>query len=315
MAHNLAVLIVARIWLALKRWSRLMYKAGEHWVDEEAFRLGASFSFYALFSLFPLLLVIMSLAELILGNNEILRARLLAAVSVKASPEVRTLIERTLEGFMSHSVASDLSAVFGVIGLLLGATGMFAEFDTAIVRIWGGPPKTAEGGHSLVVFAKQLVHDRLVAFGLVTLMGVCFFVATILSTILTVIEKALPQSFQFIINNPLMHTLPSTLLAVLSITIIFRVLPPRFVQLRHAFYGAAIATLTLASARPAYDFAVAHLVNYSAYGIVGAVLTLILWIYICALVVLFGASFSYVCSSGASPTHSNPLPHANAKPA
>ena len=118
--------------------------------DDECLRAGASLSYYAVFSIFPLLLVTVTVVGFVLGHSPDTRARLLDSVASATSPAFRTLFDGSLHDMQVHETARGVSAVVGVVTLFVGASAVFSELETdAQPRLAGpGPVERPRDGGS-----------------------------------------------------------------------------------------------------------------------------------------------------------------------
>src|SRR5580692_7504253 len=105
----------------------LLKDAGVRWSDDQCYRLGASLSYYAVFSIFPLLLLCVTAVGYVMGHDESVRDRLLDYVSRSGAPEMRPLLDQTLTSMQTHETARGVGALVGVVTLLFGASGVFSE--------------------------------------------------------------------------------------------------------------------------------------------------------------------------------------------
>src|SRR5580704_15575694 len=116
---------------------RLLQERATRWVNDRCYRLGASLAYYAIFSLFPLLLLSITVLGYALGEGPATRTALLdAATGVGGSPAVRALLDETLVSMQQHRTARGVGAVVGLATLLFGASGVFSELSTSLNTIW-----------------------------------------------------------------------------------------------------------------------------------------------------------------------------------
>ena len=264
--------------------------AAEHWVDDEAYRLAASLSYYALFSIFPLLLLSATVFGIALGDDAASRQHVLEFFSGSIrSPQVATTLDATLSGMQQHSSARGIGLIFGLIGSLLGASGVFSELDTAFNRVWRVKSPELHGVRKIVT---RFLHDKLLSFGLVVL--TC--AGLVAAVVLTLIAHTLGHRLSDAIGAPWLLTLASPLassaLGLVAATALFRIVPRIKVPLRDALAGAIITVFLLFLLKLVFAFYLSLFTGYAAYGVVGGMLALVTWIYLASLILLYGAEFS-----------------------
>jgi membrane protein len=265
-------------------------EAGERWIDDEDYRLAASLSYYALFSIFPLLLLCATLFGIALGNDAASRQRVLEFFSSSIhSQQVATTLDDTLAGMQEHSAARGISLIFGLIGSLLGASGVFSELDTALNRVWRVKSPELKGIKNIVV---GFLHDKLLAFGLVMLTCAALVAAVVLSLIAWTLGHHVTQA----IGAPWLLTvaspLASAILGLAAATALFKIVPRRNVPLRDAFAAAVVTGVLLYLLKLVFGLYLSMFTGYAAYGVVGGLLALVTWIYVASLILLYGAEFS-----------------------
>ncbi|HEV3191487.1 MAG TPA: YhjD/YihY/BrkB family envelope integrity protein, partial [Polyangiaceae bacterium] len=135
-----------------KDFASVVRDAGARWADDACYRLGASLAYYALFSIFPLLLLAVTTVGFALGGDDSARRELVNSVASQ-SPEFRTLLDQTLQSMQAHRTARGVGAVVGGIALLLGASGVFSELESSLDFIWRVKSVRANGIWSFVLEA------------------------------------------------------------------------------------------------------------------------------------------------------------------
>lgn len=254
-------------------------------------RLGASFAYYATFSIFPAILLGVTVFGFILGDDAPARERLLDAVS---TPGSREILEKTLRTMQESRSARGISAVVAFFTLLFSASGATVELDTALNRIWCVPPRRSKG---FVGTIKQFLHERLAGFAIVIGIGLALLASLIGSSVLSAIAtKARDQ-----IHTPLWPALLRTAELALSIsllalvfTLAFHFIPRNRPRIRDVVGGAVLTTVGLTILKELFASFLSGLTSYSAYGVVGGVLALATWIYLSSQIIFFGAQLTRV---------------------
>ncbi|MEO8801227.1 MAG: YihY/virulence factor BrkB family protein [Polyangiaceae bacterium] len=275
---------------SIKRLGRVFVSAGTSWVDDEAYRLGASLSYYALFSLFPLLMLGATLVGVALGNDPAARHQVLDFfLGGLQQEQVRTMMDGVLTDMQKQSSARGLGAIVGVLGLLLGASSIFGELDTALNRIWKVKLPTPIGIKSIVW---GIVHDKLASFALVALSCVAAIITFAADLFIGAFGSRLGSEIGMPWLFDLASPLASIAIGLLIMTGIFMLIPQRKVPFGSAFAGAVVSSALLFLLRAVFGLYLKAFTGYAAYGVVGGMLALVTWIYLAAVVVLYGAEFS-----------------------
>jgi membrane protein len=265
--------------------------AVERFVDAEAYRLSAALSFYALSSLFPLMLVAVSAGELVLGGSAEVRGTLISALDGTNSETVRGLLEDTLEGVQGAAARSHWGVIVGLVGAVFGASGIFLELEAALNKLFRVPLVK----RSFWQEVKLTLHERAAALGLVVITSVVLLFGTFILAGADVVAARLPAHSAALPG--LITNLASLLLTTAALTLCYRIVPGIPVRWPAAALGALLAALGLLLARWPLTWAVVHLTSYAAYGIVGVLLLIMTWLYVAGCILLFGAALAAVSNA------------------
>lgn len=265
----------------------------ERFGDNEGYRLGAAFSYYATFSIFPLVLLSITLVGFVLGESTAAREQMLSAVASPGSP-AREVLEKALTTMQERQSARGLSAVVAIGTLLFGASGAFVELDAALNRIWCCPERTSKGVLDAIrVFAIE----RLSGFAIVVGLGLTLLVSLVSSALLSnVVERAQAQ-----VSLPVWPAIARTADVTLSFLLLtglfaaaFHLIPRTRPPARVVVPGALFTTVLFLMVKELFASYLSGLLSYSAYGVAGGVLALAAWIYLTSMIVFFGAQLTRV---------------------
>lgn len=271
---------------------RVLSSAGGRWVDVEAYRLAASLAFYALVSLFPLLILALAVLELVLGDASSTRAWLFDWVDATSSPAVRGTVVEALQALQKRG-SSVVGLTVGVVGALIGASGVFGELDTAMNRIFASERPTTSIKQAL----RTLLHDRLWAFVSVLGTMVLLLVASTAGTAWEQIGSAIAPP----IGVKLASFALSTIALGLAVTLCIKWVPDVRVRWYAAARGGFLAAVLLQLLRAGFGWAIVRFTDYPAYGVVGSVLVVLTWMYVANAVLLLGASVAAVLNRSRQP--------------
>lgn len=267
----------------------ILWEAGRRWADDRCDRLAAALSCYALFSLFPLALLCLTAVGYLLGDAPSTRQGLVRELAVTGSPELNVLLDQTLSNMQAHRGARGVGIAVGIVTALLGASGVFAELQNAFLVIWRVPPPPSVGLWGVLV---GLVRGKAVAIGLVGLAALFLLGSLVVSTVVgaasdgssawaTVLWSLVEPALSAVVLWPVM-------------ALLFRVLLGRHILGRDLAFGAAWTALLFSILKKTLAYYLAHVVSYAAYGLAGAVLGFLTWIYVSSMLLFYGLEVTRV---------------------
>jgi membrane protein len=274
----------------------LLKETGSEFQKDEAGQLGAALAYYAMFSMFPLLLLLVAMLGYVLRywDDAIdVREQILSAVAQNFSSQMSDTLREVLKGVEQRAGGA---TIIGLITLLIGASGAFQQLDLSFNKIWNVPerPKST----SIVASALITVRQKLFSFGMVLAVGFLLLV----SLALTGISQALLDSFESLpVVGGAVGYIGSLVVALLLNTLVFallfKYLPDTKVLWGDVALGALVTAVVWEIGKRLLALYIGRLGSgYSAYGTVGAVLVLMAWIYFSSQILFLGAEFTEVYS-------------------
>jgi membrane protein len=269
----------------------LLNDAGVRWSDDQCYRLGASLSYYAVFSIFPLLLLCVTAVGYVMGHDASIRDRLLDYVARSGAPEMRPLLDQTLTSMQTHETARGVGAAVGVVTLLFGASGVFSELQGTLNIIWRvKSPKTSSFWQVVLAAIKDKALSFLVVFGTA--------VALLFSLLVSASLRAIGSTASEVVESPALWLLVEAGVSVALLGALFaamyRMIPQTAIAWRDVFGGALLAAILFTGLKHLFAWYLGHIGSYAAYGAVGGVLGMLAWIYLASLILFFGAEFTRV---------------------
>ena len=266
-------------------WASIFRDTFFQWLDREPFRNSAVISFYTIFSLPGLLVIIINLAGYFYGEEAITR-RISAEIEGMIGGNTAKDIEAIIANASMHR-DSTFASLIGVATLIFGATGVFYQLQQTLNLIWEVKPQP----HNKIV---KMVLDRVFSFGLVLAVGFLLLVSLVLSAMLTVLSDwvAIYFSETFNILFRLMDLSLSLGVITFLFAAIFKILPDATVSWRDVWTGAFVTALLFVVAKFALGLYFGHSDPASAYGAAGTIILIMLWVSYAGLIVLFGAEFT-----------------------
>jgi membrane protein len=278
--------------------ARVVEEAWREFWKDEAEQLGAALAYYAIFSIFPLLLLALAAVGFALRYHDAgfnAEREILVAVSRAFSPQFSDTLRQTLE--IIRSGAGPATGV-GVVALILAASSVFQQLKSSFRKIWRVPQEPPRGMRNYVV---HLIVSRLFAAAMMLALAPLFSI----SLLMTALSQRLLEAYsrapvigrfaQHLMGNLIGLGMMLTLNAVIF-ALLYKYLPGVKIGWRDVAPGAALTAILWEVLKRLLTMYVAKSRYAGAYGIVGAVLVLMLWIYFSGQMLFFGAEFTEVYS-------------------
>jgi membrane protein len=266
---------------------KLLKKTYQEFDDDNAIKLSASLSYYTIFSLPPLLIIIMSIFSIFFGR-EAVTGRFFGQINGMVGNEAALQIQETIKN-IELSDTNAFAAIFGGVLLLIGASGVFAEIQSSINHIWGLKAKPDKG---LVKFIK----NRLMSFSMIASVGFLLMVSLMVNTVMDIINARLMIYFPdttiylFYVLNILILFATTTML----FSIIFKTLPDGDIAWKDALIGSSFTSFFFMIGKFAIGFYLGSSTVATVYGAAGSVIIILIWVYYSAIILYFGAEFTKV---------------------
>ncbi|MBM3545999.1 MAG: YihY/virulence factor BrkB family protein [Alphaproteobacteria bacterium] len=264
----------------------VLVSAARRWVEDRGPSMGAAIAFYTVFSLGPSLFLMIAVAGLVSGTEQVEQA-MIEEFSALIGADGAAVIAKMIHG-AAQAERKGLAALIGTALLLVAATTVFAEIQQSLNIIWRVPTPTGS------IF-RELVRERLTSLALIVVMGFILLVALVVSAGLSAASEWL--SFWM---PGVMITLwvGNALVSFIVVTVLFaanyRILPDTYVSWRDAWIGALIASLLFALGK----FLIAQYIGstgvVSVLGAAGTPIVVLLWVYYSAQIFLLGAEVAKV---------------------
>jgi membrane protein len=268
------------LWSLLKQ----SYDAGS---EDKAPRLGAALAYYTIFSLAPLLIILIGIAGFLFGEQAA-RGQLFAQLKNTVGSTAASAIEDLLKNTQMTG-GGWWATVIAFVILLLGATGLFGQLQDALNTIWKVAPKPGRP-------IWQMVRERLFSFILVLGTGLLLLALLLVSTALTALNEFLPpntlpgSTYLWQVVNGLVSFVFCTLLCAM----IYKILLDARIAWRDVWIGAAVTALLFTAGKYLIGLYLGKSGTASAFGAAGSLVATLIWIYYSAQIFLFGAEFTRI---------------------
>ena len=259
----------------------LLRGTAQAWTDDNATRLAAALAYYAIFSMTPLLIIIIAIIGLVLGERTA-QAEIAHQLGDLVGSQAAQMIETMLANF-GNPASGILTSVVGLVTLLYGASGLFHHVQGTLNTIWHAPTRS---GNGVVYFVKQRFLQLAMVFGVGALLLLALFAELVITAITEYFDlESLPQARNFLVSLGMLTVLFS---------IIFKLLPQVKIAWRDVLIGAVVTSLLFNVGRIVIS-AYMRLSNIgSIFGAAGSLVVLLVWIYYSAQIFLLGAEFTHV---------------------
>lgn len=280
-------------------WS-LVKASVSSWVDDYAPSMGAALAYYTVFSIAPLLLIVISVAGLVFGE-EAARGEIMGQLGGLMGADAAATVEQLLVS-VSKPAQGVVATAIGLVVMLLGATTVFGELQSALDRIWRAPARESPGPWNLV-------RTRLLSFGMVLAVGFLLIVSLIVSAALAALGRwwgplfgsweVLLQALNFAVSFGLITVI---------FALIYKIIPRVDIEWRDVWVGAAATSLLFSIGKLLIGLYIGKSGVASSFGAAGSLVVILLWVYYSAQIFLMGAEFTWIYAHRFGSLKGQPMP-------
>jgi membrane protein len=266
----------------------LLKQTFSEWLEDKVPQLGAALAYYTVFSLAPLVLLLLAIVGFLFRNDP-------AGTWQKVTEQMSYFLDKSaidvVQGIAQKASQPNKGVVATSIGILLalfGASGVFGQLQDALNTIWGVKAKPGVG-------IMGFIRSRFLSFAMVA--GVCFLL--LVSLVLESLLKSFSHYVQAMLPGGIVialvvYSIFDLAVVVLLFALIFKFLPDVKIQWRDVWIGALMTAIFFAIGKWALGLYLGSGAAASAYGAASSLITLLLWIYYSSQILLFGAEFTQV---------------------
>lgn len=279
----------------------LLKEAFKEWQEDEALQLGAALSYYTIFSIAPMLLVVIAVAGLVFGR-EAVQGQLDNQIRGLVGAEGATAIQTMVANAGRHD-GSVWATVIALATILFGATGVFTQLQTSLNHIFNVKAKPGQG-------LKGLLRARAAAFGMLLGIGFLLLVSLVVSAGLSAAGNYMLRYFpaaEFLLQA--LNFVVSLAVITLLFAMIFRFLPDVKIAWRDVWFGAAVTALLFTIGKTLIGLYLGNSSVASVYGAAGSLVVVLLWAYYSSQILFYGAELTEVWARHRG-THIVPDKHA-----
>jgi membrane protein len=273
--------------MKLKQIWTLIKQSVSSWIDDYAPSMGAALAYYTLFSIAPLLLIVIAVAGFFFGP-EAARGEIFEQLDGLIGKEGALAVQALLES-ASKPGHGAIATVVGIFTLLIGATTVFAELQSDLDRIWRAPAAAQSSG------IWSLIHGRLLSLGMVAAIGFLLLASLVVSAAVAALGKwwgslfagweVLLQTINFVVSFAIITGL---------FALIYKMLPRVKIAWRDVWVGAVVTALLFTIGKLLIGLYLGKSGITSGFGAAGSFVVLLVWVYYSAQIFLLGAEFTWV---------------------
>ena len=254
-------------------------------IEDNGLRLSASLSYYTIFSIAPILIIVISLVGIFYGVDAVegrIYGQINGWVGNVAADQIQEIIKN-----VEYSEKSSGGVIVGSIILLIGATGVFTEIQDSINYIWSIKAKPKKGWLKMIL-------NRLLSFSLIAGFGFLLLVSLLVNTLMDILSDRLKLLFPegtiylfYALNMMFIFFVISSLFAI-----IFKVLPDAHIRWRDSFIGAFFTAFFFILGKFLIGFYIIHTNIGATFGTTASIILILLWVYYSSIILFFGAEFT-----------------------
>jgi membrane protein len=275
--------------MMLKNLWILVKAAASSWIDDYAQSMGAALAYYTMFSIAPLLLIVISIAGLLFGVDAA-RGEIVGELRGLMGPQGAQAVQSLLES-VSRPAESVTATIIGAVLLLLGATTVFGELQNALDRIWRAPAR--DRGNIWT-----LLRARLLSFGMILGIGFLLMVSLVASAALAALSRLWGPLFaNWAVLASVINLAVSFLFTTIVFAMIFKIMPRAKVAWADVWIGAVVTALLFTIGKYLIGLYIGTSGVTSGFGAAGSLVVVLVWVYYSAQIFLMGAEFTWAYAS------------------
>ncbi len=265
----------------------VLKNAFKSWFAKDPLRESGIIAYYAIFSLPGLLMVILTLAGYFFGreavNNQV-AAQFSSTMGADTANQIQDIIVQA-----SRMRNSLLATILAVITILVGATGVFVEFQNALNQVWQVKVDVSKST------IWHIIRIRLFSFGLIISIAFLLVVSLLISTLIAAFGNWLSGHFtdSILILIQFMNTGFSFVVLAVLFALMYKILPDAKIEWKHVWIGSFVTAFLFGIGKYALGLYFSQLSPGIGYGAAGSIILIMLWVTYSSAIVLFGAEFTY----------------------
>lgn len=269
----------------VKYWLSILGAATQNWLASQAFIYAAALAFFTVFSIAPILVVVVTLVGLVIGESAV-QGQLFEQLEGTLGPEAAGVVQTAVVNSQIDQ-SGIWPALIGVIATIIGATTVFAQMQQSLNQIWGVAPRPSRSSMWIFVKSRVLSLTIILAIGFILMVSLLLSVA--LRAVMAFAEGWLPVPAWAMVSMELAFSL---LVVTGLFAAMFKILPDVLLSWRDVLLGALVAAVLFTVGRSLIAIYLAYTATASAYGAAGSLALLLLWVNYSSMILLFGVAFT-----------------------
>ncbi len=270
----------------------LVWTSANEWINDDCPRYGASLSYYTVFSLAPLLVILVGLVGLFYGEG-VAHQQLVQEVTQLAGARAGQLIDSLLQAANKPGEGGFASLLAAAI-LIVGATGVLVELREALDNIWQAKPAIRKNERFLLT-VWRLIRTRLLTFGILFAIGFLMIMSLVVSAYLAALDEwVTSHTSGMLVLAKILNPLLSFAILTFFFTILLMGLPSQRLGWRQVLPGAILSSLLFTVGKSLIGIYIGSTSTTSVYGAAGSLVALMVWVFYSSQILLMGAEFAWV---------------------
>jgi membrane protein len=260
------------------------------WKEDKASRLSAALAYYTVFSLAPLLVIIIAITGLF-WQRDVVQSQVMNQITGLVGPEGEAFVSSLLTS-ASKPAQGIVATLLGIITLLFGALGVFNELHNALNTIWDIEEEESKG---FLESIKKVIFSRLLSFSMILGIGFLLLVSLVVSAGLSAAQETIGNAIPVSeILLQLVNLIISTGVITVLFALIYKFLPDAEIAWRDVWLGAFVTAVLFSLGKMLIGLYLGNSAVASTFGAAGSLALLLIWIYYSAQILFFGAEFTQV---------------------
>ncbi|KAA5536209.1 YihY/virulence factor BrkB family protein [Taibaiella lutea] len=278
--------MIAKIKEIINKYWRILKDAANGFSDDKGMKLSSALAYSTIFSLPPMLLLIIVFAGTFYGKDAVEGKVFIELRRIFDDSEIALQIQDVIRGLQKQR-NSTMATIIGSIALIIGSTGIFVEIQDSLNMIWGVRPRAKKG------IIKFLL-NRVISFSMIIGLGFLLIVSLIINALLIALSSKLVEWFPGLPLNLLNFINSGLIFLVLSFlfSVIFKMLPDVRIRWKQVWPGSIVTAGLFLVGKFVIGIYISQNKTVSLYGTASSIIILLLWIYFSSAILYFGAEFT-----------------------
>ncbi|MBK5286033.1 MAG: YihY/virulence factor BrkB family protein [Bacteroidia bacterium] len=272
--------------ISFKNIFTILKTAFKEWWEKDPFKESAVIAYYAIFSLPGLLVVIITLAGYFFGRDAVnghVAAQITSTMGADTAEQIQNMIDKA-----SETKNSVWATVIGLVTILVGATGVFAQFQKSLNIIWEVKADESKSG------IWSLIRARLFSFGIIIAVAFILIISLVVSATLSAFGNWVSNHFSesFLVILQAINFIVSLIILAVLFALMFKFFPDAKIKLRHVWIGSLVTALLFEIGKFGLGLYFGKANPGTGYGAAGSVILILLWVSYSSMIVFYGAEFT-----------------------